>query len=725
MGMDGEGADAALPRPSSVLPASAPDDGDARRTLLELATAAAGVGTFDWDLPTGTLNWDDRLIELFGYDTASFDRTIDGFNARLHPDDAARVGAGLQQAIDTGGDLETEYRVLLPDGRTRWLAARGRALRDERGRTVRFLGAAWDITTRRQTQDRLSSILEGMAVGFIAMDGDWVVTHVNAEGERITGRPRAELVGRTLWEEFPAAVGTELEEAYRRAAGTGQTVTLEAYYPAPLDIWVEVRAVPGAEGLSLYFLDVTERRRNQERSQRATRRERLLSRITGELAGTLDAEEATSRLARLVVPALADWCVVTLVDDAEQAGSRRGLRHAGSWHADPALRQLTDTYARTRLSALTDDGVVAQALATGEPQLLASGAAGQTMGMLSPGPVQDLMATLAPDSVVVLPLPGRTGPVGLLSLANGAEAGAFTADDLTTARHVAARAGLVLDNARLYRQQRGLAEGLQRSLLTAPPEPDHVQVVVRYVPAGQAAQVGGDWYDAFMQRDGATVLVIGDVIGHDTQAAAVMGQIRTIVRTIGAADGHGPAEVLRRVDAVMETLQVGTAATIAVARLEQTPGERARGVTRLRWSNAGHPPPMVVNPDGSVLPLVGLRADLLVGVLPDARRRETEVVLDRDSVVLLYTDGLVERRDQDLDAGLDRLQRTLEDLAGSSLDDLCDELLARMLPGSLDDDVAIVAVRLHRQDELRPAEAGPNRLPPNVPDAPEVVDQPD
>src|SRR3712207_594986 len=100
---------------------------------------------------------------------------------------------------------------------------------------------------------------------------------------------------------------------------------------------------------------------------------------------------------------------------------------------------------------------------------------------------------------------------------------------------VAARAGLVLDNARLYRQQRDLAEGLQRSLLTAPPEPDHSQVVVRYVPAAEAAQVGGDWYDAFLQPDGATVVVIGDVVGHDTRAAAAMSQVRTLLRGIAVA----------------------------------------------------------------------------------------------------------------------------------------------------------------------------------------------
>jgi serine phosphatase RsbU (regulator of sigma subunit) len=274
----------------------------------------------------------------------------------------------------------------------------------------------------------------------------------------------------------------------------------------------------------------------------------------------------------------------------------------------------------------------------------------------------------------------------------------------------------VLDNARLYRQQRDLAEGLQRSLLTPPPEPDHAQVIVRYVPAAQAAEVGGDWYDAFLQPGGSTVLVIGDVVGHDTRAAAIMGQIRTIVRTLGAEDGLLPAEVLRRTDAVMETLQTGSAATAVVARIEQEPDERERGVTRVRWSNAGHPPPMVLRPDGRVLALTSDRADRLLGVTPDAPRREFVVTLERDAIVLLYTDGLVERRDQNLDDGLARLERTLAELAGLDLDTLCDELLARMLPPDPDDDVALVAVRLHPQDRPRPAEAGPNRVPPNVPE---------
>ena len=121
---------------------------------------------------------------------------------------------------------------------------------------------------------------------------------------------------------------------------------------------------------------------------------------------------------------------------------------------------------------------------------------------------------------------------------------AFSREARDTLVDVADRAGLALDNARLYAEQRALAEGLQRSLMTAPPEPDHLQVVVRYEPAAETAQVGGDWYDAFLQQDGATVMVIGDVVGHDTAAAAAMGQVRGLLRGIAVHSGGGPAAVL-------------------------------------------------------------------------------------------------------------------------------------------------------------------------------------
>jgi serine phosphatase RsbU (regulator of sigma subunit) len=279
-------------------------------------------------------------------------------------------------------------------------------------------------------------------------------------------------------------------------------------------------------------------------------------------------------------------------------------------------------------------------------------------------------------------------------------------DDVAAAQEIADRAGLALDNARLYSAQQQLAEGLQRSLLTEPRQPDHGEIAVRYLPAAEAARVGGDWYDAFLQPGGATMLVIGDVVGHDTEAAAAMGQLRGLLRGIATYSDAGPVEVLRGLDSSMTTLQTKTLATAAVARFEQTLHERERGVTRMRWANAGHLPPLVVNPDGSVAELASWKGDLLLGVDPDVQRRESVVSLDRGATVLLYTDGLVERRDDDLDSGLVRLRDAVIDLADRPLEEMLDEVLERLVHGRPDDDVALVAVRLHPQDRPRPAEAG-------------------
>ncbi len=313
-----------------------------------------------------------------------------------------------------------------------------------------------------------------------------------------------------------------------------------------------------------------------------------------------------------------------------------------------------------------------------------------------------------------MPLTARGKVVGVLVTARGADRPAMSAEEVTTVGEIAVRAGAALDSARLYAAQHRLSEGLQRSLLTEPPEPDHCEIKVRYVPAAEVASVGGDWFDAFLQPDGATVLVIGDVMGHDVAATAAMGQLRGLLRGIAWHSGGAPAEVLSGLDAAMQGLQVETTATAVVARLEQDADELARGITRLRWSNAGHPPPMAVQPDGSVLALPGVEVDLLLGIDPVSPRHESVVALDRGATVLLYTDGLVERRGQDLDAGLAQLRDALADLAHLPLDDLCDALLARMLPGAVEDDVALVAVRLHRQDRPRPVEAGPEDLPPGI-----------
>jgi PAS domain S-box-containing protein len=658
-----------------------------------LSIDAAGIGTFDWDLRTGQLIWDSRLLEMFGYDGDSFGGSIEAFNARVHPDDLPRVTDALQHAIGSCGEYEAEYRVVRPDGETRWVQARGRALPGRDGRAERLLGAAYDTTDERAGEARVRRVLEAMPAGFYSLDREWRFTHLNAEAERLLGRSREDLLGHAVWDAFPAAAGSTFEESFRQALATGRPVAFDAHYPAPLDGWYELRAWPSPDGLSVYFLEVTERRQAQERAQRASHRVALLAQVSAELNGTLDVEAATARIPRLVVPALADYCVVTVI---EPDGHPRDV---GTWHADPAKRPLLERYAEVRLDAMPVTAPVSRALQSGEAVRFAGD---DVLDVLPPGPARELLALLGPQSEVALPLRARGRTVGLLTLFYDT-GHAPTDDDVAVAQDAADRAGLALDNARLYGQQLQLAEGLQRSLLTDPPQPDHAQIAVRYLPAAEAARVGGDWYDAFLQPDGTTVVVIGDVVGHDTAAAAAMGQLRGLLRGIATYSNEGPLEILRGLDASMTTLQMHTMATAAVARFEQTAEERERGVTRMRWANAGHLPPLVINPDGTVAELAPWGGDLLLGVDPETRRRESVVTLDRGATVLLYTDGLVERRDSDLDEGVLRLRDALVDLAELPLEDLLDKLVDRLVHGRPDDDVALVAVRLHRQDEPRPA----------------------
>lgn len=688
--------------------------------LWALALDAARVGTFEWDVASRVLTWDTRLLALYGYDQQSFDRSYEAFEIRVHPDDRIRVRRALEQCVDSCGEYAAEYRILRPDGGTRWVTARGRAVCGVDGTTVKVLGASHDTTAERDADARSARVLESMTAGFLSLDREWRITYLNAEGERILGRPRAELLGVTLWEAFPSTVASSFETNYRLAVEQDTPITFEAYYPTPLNAWYEVRAWPNPDGLTLYFLDVSARHAAQERADRATQHASLLADVASEMAVSLDAEEAAGRLGRLVVPALGDWCIVSLVDGDEHTDAATGARDVGWWHADAALRPLTERYAALRQGALTGSSLVARALRSAQPVIVRTGAATAVDAVLTPGQARVLFAELAPDSTAAFPLRARGRTLGLLSIYSGPERGAPTDAELATLADVASRAGLALDNLRLYSQQRLLAEDLQRSLLTAPPRPDHMEIAVRYEPAVEAAQVGGDWYDAFLQPDGATVLVIGDVVGHDTAAAAAMGQLRSLLRGIAAHTGSGPAAVLAGVDQVLQTLQIETTATAVVARVEQTENESSRGVTRLRWSNAGHPPPMVINPDGTVAMLTGPEADLLLGIDPLSPRVESEVAVDRGSTVLLYTDGLVERRGQSLDDGLARLQGLLAELAELPLDRLCDQVLARMSTDRPEDDVALVAVRLHRQDRPRPAEAGPTNIPDNVDEEPAV-----
>jgi serine phosphatase RsbU (regulator of sigma subunit) len=334
---------------------------------------------------------------------------------------------------------------------------------------------------------------------------------------------------------------------------------------------------------------------------------------------------------------------------------------------------------------------------------------------------REALARLGLGSGTVVPLVARGQTLGALGLFSREDRGPLSSAEVDTAVEIGLRAGLALHHARLFGQQRALADALQRSMLTDPPEPDHSQIVVRYVPAAAGAEIGGDWYDAFLQPSGATVVAIGDVVGHDTRAAAAMGQVRGLLRGIGYSSGGSPAEVLTELDRAIEGLALDTMATALVARLEQDDDDLRAGQVRLRWSSAGHPPPIVLTAEGKVSLLDDEESELLLGVAPRTRRREHVTILDAGATVLLYTDGLVERRDRDLDTGIAELVEVVRECANLTADALCDEVLKRLFLPDAQDDVALLAVRLHPQDEPRPPEAGPQVVPPNIEPSPDVI----
>ncbi|MGY1720441.1 SpoIIE family protein phosphatase [Blastococcus sp. SYSU DS0552] len=479
-----------------------------------------------------------------------------------------------------------------------------------------------------------------------------------------------------------ATSGSELPEATPTAAHVlvGGRVDVELTA-------VRSQAEDGRPVALLLAVDVTARREAERERDRLAGQVSLLARVSESLAGSLDVTESIARLAEAVVPAMADWASVQVREEHDRLAAHVVRQR------DPALAPVARRVEALVAARGTGSGLGRRA-AAGEAVLLPVVDAGTLAEEMPDVELRGLVERLGAASALAVPVPGRSGILGSLLLARGAGAAPFGDRDLSLAREIGRRAGIALDNARLYAGQRHLATELQNSLLTAPPDLPFARVAVRYVAAAREAQVGGDWYDAFRRRTGDLTVVIGDVVGHDTRAAAAMGQLRSLVRGIAYTTAGAPDQVLTAVDEAAEGLELATMATAILAELSPT-GAGGGGGARLRWSNAGHPPPVLLDRDGTarLLTYRAGRPDLLLGVDPAARRRTEETTLPPGSTLLLFTDGLVEDRGHTLDDGLELLLATVGHHAGAELEDLCDAVLARMVPRGGQDDVAIVAVR--------------------------------
>ncbi|MEU3465003.1 GAF domain-containing SpoIIE family protein phosphatase [Streptomyces sp. NPDC006733] len=293
-------------------------------------------------------------------------------------------------------------------------------------------------------------------------------------------------------------------------------------------------------------------------------------------------------------------------------------------------------------------------------------------------------------AVLIVPLRADGRLLGVLSLLRVESSPAFEGD-MAMIQAVADRAARSIDHGRRYAVAQELTIELQRALLADAGSPHaNLELASRYLPCGTSATVGGDWFETIRLSFGRTLLVIGDVMGHGVEAAVDMSAYRMLLREVAATD-LPPHRILRQLDHVTSQSDATRPATCLLALVEPA---RAR----CTFASAGHPPPALLRPDGAAELLAVPTGPPLGTGLGDYRAAAH--TLDLGQVLLLYTDGLVERRTEDIDASLTRLTRLRRPRPGESLEDLLDHVLATVAPTAPDDDIAVLAARVRRETEL-------------------------
>lgn len=411
-----------------------------------------------------------------------------------------------------------------------------------------------------------------------------------------------------------------------------------------------------------------------EESARRAAQLRFLADASVELSSSLDYRATLANVARLAVPDLADWCAVDLLTQGEL--STLALAHVDP-HKVSWAWQLRERYP-DEMSA-----------PTGSPHVVRSGT-----GELYPEISDHMLVAAAKDaehlhlmreldlrSMMIVPLIARGHTLGTISFVRSESIRPYSPEDLAMAEDLGRRAGIAIDNARLHERTAGVALQLQRAVL--PDRLDAVpgwEIATHYSPDGRA-EVGGDFFDAVPLGDGRLCLFIGDVVGHGVRAAAAMAQMRASVRAFVTVDPT-PTAVITKLDHMFAQLGLGSFVTMLYAVID--PG---RGVS---FVNAGHSPPLWVT-SGDAHFLSG-PTRTPVGVAP-SRTLSVCAPFGRDDVLLLCTDGLFERRDEDIDVGLGRLLRHAPLLNRRPLAEAVDELVRTLDSGSAHDDVAVIAAR--------------------------------
>lgn len=516
---------------------------------------------------------------------------------------------------------------------------------------------------------------------------------VSSAFTRLTGYPADEVVGRNC--RFLQGAETDPTEVarIRTALDEGRTIStvIRNYRRDGAAFWNQVVIGPVSDetGTTTHFVGVqteVDSRLQPEQhlvepslDEQAAARLNLLARVSDELARNLDYDAAVDALGDITIPVLATWGFVAMTDD------RGRFSRVHLVVSDPADHELAGRLANQDLGWLSRAPKVSEALHSA-PGFVAwpYRIDVQDLPRRTSAMQLELLQRLGLGSAMLVPLRARDRVIGVLCLVREGE---FSPDAVVTAAHLGRRAGLALDNVRLLLAERSAALTLQHSLLPTITDVPGLDVATAYVPSGRSAQVGGDWFDVLPLPDGTVGLAVGDVVGHDLRAAASMGQLRSLLRSY-AWEGSSPAEVLSRADVLVRGLDIADVATCVYLRWSSSEG----GGAAVTYARAGHPPPLLRLPGGPVVPLDG-GLSTPVG-LAGPGGAEASLDVPPGAVLVLYTDGLVERRDRGLSQGIaaltDELSRTPE---GASSAAIRDQLVATFVGTHQEDDVCLLVVR--------------------------------
>ncbi|MFJ9848972.1 SpoIIE family protein phosphatase [Streptomyces sp. NPDC101150] len=673
----------------------------------------AKAATAELDARGRVVAWTRAAERLLGYPAAEI---LDHPAAELLavPGDAARVAAVARwcRAGDGwGGSVAARHR----DGRVVQLAVQvtlvvdGAGAAPERERWSVLALQEWRLPGGGVNQLMLEPFLAHAPVGMAVLGTDLRFVWVNDVLERLI--PLERRLGRTVHEVLPKLEAEAFEERMLHVLGTGSPVLdYEFRSPTYADPDQEraysasffVLADPQGRRVGIWYMviDVTERWRAQERLA-------LLNDASARIGSTLDITGTAQELADVAVPPLADFAAVDLLDSVIRGeepvpgpvGGTPTLRRAGqrSVHEGCPEAALAVGEAVQRAPS----SLIARCLLTGE-SLVEAALDFDKSGWVTETPERAaIIRAFGYRSVMVAPIRARGITLGAATFVRSRRLGPFVADDVRLAEELVARAAVCVDNARRYTRERTAARVMQRNLL--PHEltgGSALEVASWYFPADAPSGVGGDWFDVIPLSGARVALVVGDVVGHGIHAAATMGRLRTAVRTLANLD-LPPDELLARLDDLVIGLVETRSADASVEAENASVAATFTGATCLyavydpvsrkcTMARAGHLPPALVGPDGTVdFPELPAGPPLGLGAMPF---ESVELELAEGSLVTLFTDGLIEACDQDIGVGLSRLGEALA-APGRTLEETGGRVVKALLTGPPSDDAALLLAR--------------------------------